>query len=72
MISVPYIGKTVYTVNAHTNLVDIWVCKDEFTADYHGKKERLCTLVQGKRMCILPKRCVFLDHLRALEIANKK
>lgn len=65
-----YDGKTVYTVNATSNQVDIWTCYGEFTALFEGKKEKLCILRQGKKECILPKRCVFLDHLKALSIAK--
>ena len=64
------VGKTVYTVNAHTNLVDIWVCIGEFTATYQGEEERLCVLNGGRRRTILPKRCVFEDHLKALATAE--
>ena len=65
-----YIGKTVYTVNARTNLVDIWTCNGEFSGEYQGRKERLCVLNQGNKSLILPKRCVFMDHLKAIALAR--
>lgn len=66
-----YTGKTVYTVNARTDLIDIWTCEGEFNAKYQGRKETLCVLRQGKKSVVLPKRCVFTDHVQALALAKK-
>ena len=65
-----YTGKTVYTVNAQTKLVDVWTCEGEFKGEYQGEKEKLCILVQGRKQCILPKRCVFLDSSKAIAVAK--
>ena len=65
-----YTGKTVYTANARTKLVDIWACEGEFKGEYQGGKERLCILVQGRKQCILPKRCVFLDSAKAISVVK--
>ena len=67
-----YTGKTVYTVNAKSGLVDVWTCNGEFKGEYQGRKERLCILNQGNKSLILPKRCVYVDHLKAIEVANSK
>ena len=62
--------KTVYTVDAKTNLIDIWECIGEFCAPYQGEKEKLCILRQGRKECVLPKRCVFTDPEKALAAAK--
>ena len=60
------IGDTVYTINAKTNTVDSWT--------YNGmlptKDGALCHLVNGKKYCCLPKRCVFETELEAKFIAD--
>lgn len=65
-----YTGITVYTANAQTELVDIWTCEGEFKGEYQGKKEALCILVQGRKRCILPKRCVFHEPSKAIAVAK--
>lgn len=57
----------VYTVNGRTNVVDEW----DLVGTLPGENEKLKVLSKGKRMCILPARCVFSDKAKALEIANK-
>ena len=65
-----YTGMTVYTANAQTKLVDMWTCEGEFKGEYQGEKENLCFLVQGRKMCFLPKRCVFSDSAKAIAVAK--
>ena len=66
------IPKVVYVANAKTNTVDAWICSDEMTANYNGKKERLCFLNRGRQNAVLPKRCVFETEEAALAVLNRK
>lgn len=61
------IGQTVYTVNGKTNTVDSWECAGVLPT----KDELLVCLVNGKKMCHLPARCVFESEAEAKSIAEK-
>ena len=62
------VGRMVYTVNNKTNDIDEWKC----TAVVPAKEDILCQLVSGKKMCMLPTRCVFLTRHEAEIIAGMK
>ena len=50
------VGDTVYTVNAKTNKVDSWI----YNGTLRTPDEILVNLVNGKKSCFLPARCVSL------------
>ena len=59
------IGKICYTINANKNVLDNWICIDEFT----GKNnEVLYQLKNQGNMLILPERCVFFNRKDALSL----
>ena len=60
------VGQTVYTVNNVTNKVDSWT----YAGVLPTKDELLLHLVNGKRYCYLPARCVFESELEAKFIAG--
>ena len=60
------IGDTVYTVNGKTNGVDTW----QYDGVLPTKDGLLLRLVNGKKICYLPKRCVFETELEAKFIAG--
>lgn len=62
------IGQTVYTVNAADNTVDTWKYSGGLPVD----GEFLCQLVNGKKSCFLPKRCVYGTEAEALVIIKNK
>lgn len=62
------VGQTVYTVNAADNTVDTWKYSGGLPVD----GEFLCQLVNGKKSCFLPKRCVYGTEAEALAIAKDK
>lgn len=64
--------KTVYVVNAKTNEVDAWLCTGEMTANYNGKKEKICFLNRGRKNTVLPKRCIFETEEAARAVLNRK
>lgn len=55
------VGDRVYTINALTNQVDTWT----FNGEILTSKGAYCNLIDGKRSCYLPKRCVFKRELEA-------
>lgn len=61
------VGDRVYTVNAKNNNVDSW----QFAGALKSKGEVLIQLVNGKKSCFLPKRCVFDTHEKAQAVAAK-
>ena len=62
------VGDRVYTVNAKNNNVDSW----QYGGAIRTKGELLIHLINGKRYCDLPARCVFESREKAQEIANSK
>ena len=62
------VGDRVYTVNAKNNNVDSW----QYAGALRVKGELLIQLVNGKKSCFLPKRCVFDSREKAQAIANSK
>ena len=60
------VGQTVYTVNNITNKIDPWT----FSGMLPTKDGALCHLVNGKKYCCLPKRCVFEKESEAKFIAG--
>ena len=60
------VGQTVYTVNNVTNKVDSW----QYAGALPTKDELLLHLVNGKKMCHLPARCVFEREAEAKFIAG--
>ena len=62
------VGDRVYTVNAKNNNVDSW----QYGGAIRSKGELLIHLINGKRYCYLPARCVFESREKAQEIANSK
>ena len=60
------VGDTVYTVNGKTNGVDTW----QYAGALPTKDELLVRLVNGKKICHLPARCVFKSELEAKFIAG--
>lgn len=64
--------RTVYVANAKTNKVDAWFCTGEITANYNGKKEKICFLTRNRKNTALPKRCVFETEEAARAVLNRK
>lgn len=62
------IGQEVYTVNAKTNKVDTWT----YNGALPTKDELLIHLVNGKKYCFLPARCVYESKDKALAVAEAK
>lgn len=60
------VGQTVYTVNNVTNKVDSWT----YAGVLPTKEELLVRLVNGKKTCHLPARCVFEKESEAKFIAG--
>jgi hypothetical protein len=60
------VGDTVYTVNAKTNKVDSWI----YNGTLRTPDEILVNLVNGKKSCFLPARCVYLSEIQALTVAE--
>ena len=60
------IGQEVYTVNAKTNKVDFW----KYAGVLRTKGELLIHLVNGKKYCFLPARCVYTSYDEALKVGN--
>ena len=60
------VGDTVYTVNAKTNKVDSWI----YNGMLRTPDEILINLVNGKKSCFLPARCVYLSKIQALAVAE--
>jgi hypothetical protein len=60
------VGDTVYTVNAKTNKVDSWI----YNGTLRTPNEILINLVNGKKSCFLPARCVYLSKIQALAVAE--
>ena len=60
------LGQKVFTVNAKTNSIDSW----EYAGEMFAKTERLIHLVNGKKQCVLPARCVFDSEEKARAVAN--
>lgn len=60
------VGDTVYTVNAKTNKVDSWI----YNGTLRTPNEILINLVNGKKSCFLPARCVYLSKIQALVVAE--
>lgn len=61
------LGDKVYTVNAKTNKVDEW----EYAGVFKANGQTLIQLVDGKKTCFLPARCVYTDKNKALAVARK-
>jgi len=62
------VGKTVYTVNANTDLVDTWSC----IGVINNKNGTLSLILErGTQHTVLPEKCVFLDKKTALIVAEK-
>ena len=61
------LGDKVYTVNAKTNEVDTW----EYAGVFKTKDETLIQLVDGKKTCFLPARCVYDTKEKATAVARK-
>lgn len=55
------VGQTVYTVNNVTNKVDSW----QYAGALPTKEGLLLHLVNGKKYCHLPERCVFENEAEA-------
>ena len=62
------IGQEVYTVNAKTNHVDTWT----FNGSMRTEDELLIHLVNGKKYCFLPARCVYTSKDEALAVAKSE
>lgn len=60
------VGDTVYIVNAKTNKVDSWI----YNGTLRTPNEILINLVNGKKSCFLPARCVYLSKIQALAVAE--
>jgi len=61
------VGQKVFTINADTNELDEWTYGGDFTA----QKDKLLHLVNGKKYCYLPERCVYGTESQAREILKK-
>ena len=61
------LGKTVYTVNAKTNTVDTWTSVGLLPT----KDGLLIQLVNGKKTCFLPERCVFTSEAKARAVSKQ-
>ena len=62
------LGDKVYTVNNKTGEVDSW----EYSGAFRTGKEILCHLINGKKYCFLPARCVFATEEKARKVAAQK
>ena len=62
------LGQKVYTVNAKNNHVDSW----QYGGALKANGEILIQLVNGKKSCFLPKRCVYDSREKAQAVAAKK
>ena len=60
------VGDIVYTVDNATNKIDSW----KYAGVLPTKDEFLVHLVNGKKQCFLPSRCVFKTELEARFIAD--
>lgn len=60
------LGQKVYTVNNKNNNIDSW----QFAGALRSNGELLYQLVNGKRTCYLPARCVFDSREKALSVAT--
>jgi ribose 1,5-bisphosphokinase PhnN len=62
------IGQLVYTINNQSKLIDSWRCTDVFKGI---NNEIIYELREGKKVILLPKRCVYPTYKKAYEAINK-